>query len=274
MRFNLFGFIGRNKSRTQQKSNGGNMAGRLDGKVAIVTGGSSGIGLATAKRFVAEGATVYITGRKQESLDAAVRSIGGNITAVRADSGSVADLDRLFSTIKSKSGKLDVLFVNAGIAAFVPLQAVTEEHYDSIVNTNLKGVIFTVKQALSLLPEGASVIINSSVAGFRGLPNFSVYSPTKAAVRQLARSWVLDLKDQKIRINVVSPGMIDTPGIDGLVPDAATAAGMKAHVGSQNPLGRIGRPEDVASAALFLASDDAAYINGIDITVDGGAAQV
>jgi NAD(P)-dependent dehydrogenase (short-subunit alcohol dehydrogenase family) len=250
------------------------MSGRLNGKVALVTGGSSGIGLAAAIRFVAEGATVYVTGRKQDALDKAVRSTGGKITAVRADSGVVADLHKLYATIRQKSGKLDVLFVNAGIAAFVPLQAVTEEHYDSIVNTNLKGVVFTVKEALPLLSEGASIILNSSGAASRGLQAFSVYSATKAAIRNLARSWILDLRNQKIRINVISPGMIDTPAIDGLAPDEASAAAMKAHFASQNPLGRIGTPEDIASAAVFLASEDAAYINGVDIPVDGGAAQI
>lgn len=248
------------------------MTGRLNDKVALVTGGSSGIGLATAKRFVAEGATVYITGRKQAALDAAVASIGGNIIAVRADSSVSSDLDKLFDTIRSRSGKLDVLFANAGIAAFVPLSAVTEEHYDSIMNTNLKGVVFTVKQATSLLSEGASVILTSSTAGYRGMEAFSIYSATKAAIRQLARGWILDLKAKKIRVNVVSPGMVDTPAIDGLAGEAA--AGMKAHVASQIPLGRIALPEDVASAALFLASDDAAYINGIDLPVDGGASQI
>jgi NAD(P)-dependent dehydrogenase (short-subunit alcohol dehydrogenase family) len=272
MRFNLFGLFGRSQSRTQGKCNGGNMAGRLNGKVALVTGGSSGIGLAAAKRFVAEGATVYITGRKQEALDAAVRAIGGNITAVRADSSSAADLDRVYSTIKSKSGHLDVLFVNAGIAAFVPLQGISDEHFDSIVSTNLKGVVFTVKQALPVLAAGASIIINSSTASFKPLPAFGIYSATKAAVRQLARVWLLELKDQKIRVNVVSPGMVDTPGIDGLAGDQAT--GMKAHVGSQNPLGRIASPDDIASVALFLGSDDSAYVNGVDIIADGGASQV
>lgn len=269
MRFSLFGLFGRNKSRTQEKGNGGIMAGRLNGKVALVTGGSSGIGLATAKRFVAEGATVYITGRKQEALDAAVRSIGGNITAVKADSSSVADLDRVYSTIKSKSGHLDVLFVNAGIAAFAPLPGVTDEHFDSIVNTNLKGVVFTVKQALSVLAPGASIIINSSTAAFKPMAAFGIYSATKAAVAQLARVWLLELKEQKIRVNVVSPGMVDTPAIDGLAGEQA--AGMKAHVGSLNPLGRIASPDDIASVALFLGSDDAAYVNGVDIVVDGGA---
>jgi len=249
------------------------MGNRLSGKVALVTGGSSGIGLAAAKRFAAEGATVYITGRKQEALDAAVAAIGGNVTAVRADSSVVADLDKLYATIRAKSGKLDVVFANAGIAAFVPLAAVTEEHYDSIVDTNLKGVVFTVKQAIPLLSEGASIILTSSTAGFKGMGAFSIYSATKAAIRQLARSWLVDLKDQKIRVNVISPGMVDTPAIAGLVGEA-NAAGTKAHVASQIPLGRIAHPEDIAAAALFLASDDASYINGIDLPVDGGAGQI
>ncbi|BEU27570.1 glucose 1-dehydrogenase [Paraburkholderia sp. 22B1P] len=249
------------------------MTNRLNGKVALVTGGSSGIGLATAKRFASEGATVYITGRKQEALDAAVNSIGGNVKAIQADSSRLADLDKVYATIRTQSGKLDVLFANAGTAAFVPLSGITEEHYDSIVNTNLKGVIFTVQQAVPLLSEGASIILTSSTAGYRGMEAFSVYSATKAAIRQLARSWLIDLKAKKIRVNVVSPGMVDTPAIAGLVGDA-NAAGMKAHVASTIPLGRIALPEDVASAATFLASDDAAYINGVDLPVDGGSSQI
>jgi NAD(P)-dependent dehydrogenase (short-subunit alcohol dehydrogenase family) len=249
------------------------MAGRLNGKVALVTGGSSGIGLATAKRFVAEGATVYITGRRQEALDAAITSIGGNVIAVQADSGVVSDLDKLYATISARSGKLDVVFANAGIAEFLPLQAITEEHYDSILNTNLKGVIFTVKQAVPLLSEGASIILTSSVAGYKGLQAFSVYGATKAAVRQLARTWILDLKERKIRVNVISPGMVDSPGTDALIPESAIAA-VKEQYASGVPLGRIATPEDVASAALFLASDDAAFINGIDLPVDGGSSQV
>jgi NAD(P)-dependent dehydrogenase (short-subunit alcohol dehydrogenase family) len=249
------------------------MAGRLNGKVALVTGGSSGIGLAAAKRFVAEGATVYITGRRQDALDAAVASIGGNITAARADSGVIVDLEKLYATIRAKSGKLDVLFADAGIAAFLSLQAISEEHYDSILNINLKGVIFTVKQALPLLPVGASIILTSSVAGYKGLQAFSVYGATKAAVRQLARTWILDLKEQKIRVNVISPGMVDSPGTDDLIPPEAISA-VKAQYAAGVPLGRIATPEDVASAALFLASEDAAFINGIDLPVDGGSSQV
>jgi NAD(P)-dependent dehydrogenase (short-subunit alcohol dehydrogenase family) len=250
------------------------MADQLKGKVALITGGSSGIGLATAKRFAAEGATVYITGRKQGLLDSAVASIGCDITAVKADSTVAADLEQLYVTIRSKSGKLDVLFVNAGIAAFVPLQAITEEHYDNIVSTNLKGVIFTVKLAVPLLSEGASIILNSSTAGSKGLRAFSIYGATKAAMRQMARSWILDLKERKIRVNVISPGMVDTPGTDELLPDAATAATIKAQRGSQIPLGRIAQPEDVAAAALFFASDDSAFINGVELPVDGGYSQI
>ncbi|SAL09681.1 short-chain dehydrogenase/reductase SDR [Caballeronia sordidicola] len=250
------------------------MTGRLNGKVALVTGGSSGIGLAAAKRFAVEGATVYITGRKPEALDAAVAAIGGNVTAVRADSSVVADLDKLYAKIREKSGKLDIVFANAGIAAFVPLSAITEEHYDSIVDTNLKGVVFTVKQAVPLLSDGASIILTSSTAGYKGMEAFSVYSATKAAIRQLARSWILDLKARKVRVNVVSPGMVDTPAIDALAGDPNAAVGMKAHVASQIPLGRIAEPDDVAAAVLFLASDDAAYINGIELPVDGGAGQI
>lgn len=249
------------------------MSNRLNGKVALVTGGSSGIGLATAKRFAAEGATVYITGRKQEALDSAVRSIGGNVKAIQADSSNLADLNKVYAAIRTQSGKLDVLVANAGVAAFVPLSGITEEHYDSMVDTNLKGVIFTVKLAVPLLSEGASITLISSTAGYRGMEAFSVYSATKAAIRQLARSWLIDLKAQKIRVNVISPGMVDTPAIAGLVGDT-NVAGMKAHVASTIPLGRIALPEDVASAAVFLASDDASYINGVDLPVDGGSSQI
>ena len=250
------------------------MAGRLNGKVALITGGSSGIGLAAAKRFVEEGATVYITGRKRDELDAAVRSIGGDITAVQAHSGVASDLNKLYATIRKKSGKLDVLFVNAGIVAFVPLQRITARRHDGSIKTNLRGVIFTVKLAVPLLSEGASIILNSSTADYKGLQAFSVYDATKAAVRRLARSWSLDLKDQKIRVNVISPGMGDTPRPDGLLPEPTTADIIKTHRGSQIPHGRIAQPEDVALAALFLASDDAAFINGIDLPVDGGYSRV
>lgn len=249
------------------------MANRLNGKVALVTGGSSGIGLATAKRFAAEGATVYITGRKQEALDAAVASIGGDVRAIRADSSLVADLDSVYATIQEKSGKLDVLFANAGVGAFVPLSEITEAHYDSIIDTNLKGVIFTVKQAIPLLSDGASIILSSSTVGYRGMEALSVYSATKAAVRQLVRVWILDLKAKKIRVNAISPGLVDTPAIPGLVGNE-NAEGLKAHVASMTPLGRIAQPEDIAAAALFLASEDAAYINGIELPVDGGASQI
>ncbi len=249
------------------------MAGRLDGKIARVTGGSSGIGLATAKRFVAKGATVYITGRRQERLDAAIASISVDVTAVRADSGVIADLEKLYATIRTESGKLDVLFANAGIAAFVPLASIIEEHYDSILNTNLKGIISTVKQALPLLSEGASIILTSSVAGYKGLQAFSVYGATKAAVRQLAQTWILDLKEQKIRVNVLSPGMVDSLDTDDLIPTPAMAA-VKEQYASGGPLGRIATMEDVASAAIFLASKDASFINGINLPVDGGSSQL
>ncbi|WP_025097352.1 MULTISPECIES: SDR family oxidoreductase [Burkholderia] len=250
------------------------MAGQLNGKIAVITGGSSGIGLAAAKRFVAEGATVYITGRKQEALDAAVAAIGGNVVAVRADSSRLADLARLYSVIRERSGRVDVLYANAGIAAFVPVQGITEEHYDSLVDTNLKGTVFTVQQAVPLLSDGASIILTSSTAGYKGMEAFSIYSATKAAIRQLARSWLIDLKQKKVRVNVISPGMVDTPAIDGLAGDPATAGGMKAHFASQTPLGKIARPEDIAAVALFLASDESSHVNGADLPVDGGTGQI
>lgn len=250
------------------------MTAQLNGKVALVTGGSSGIGLATAMRFAAEGATVYITGRNKDSLDKAVTKIGGKVTGIQADSGSISDLDQVYATIRKRSGHLDVLFVNAGIAAFAPVGGISEEHYDTVMNTNLKGVVFTVNQAVPVLADGASIILNASVAGFKGMDAFSIYGASKAAVRQMARGWILDLKARRIRVNVVSPGMVDTPAIDAMAPDAATAAAMKAHTGSTIPLGRIAKPDDVAAAVLFLASDEASYINGIDLPVDGGLTQV
>jgi NAD(P)-dependent dehydrogenase (short-subunit alcohol dehydrogenase family) len=246
---------------------------KLLGKVALVTGGSSGIGLATAARFIEEGARVFITGRRQAELDAAVATLG-SVTAIRADSSSLADLDRVFATIEKDAGKLDVLFANAGGGTFAPLGQITEEQYESTFGTNVKGVLFTVQKALPLLVDGASVILNSSTTGTKGTPAFSVYSATKAAVRNFARTWILDLAPRKIRINVLSPGPVETPGLKGLAPDAESAKGLLAQMSSLVPLGRIGQPSEIAAAAAFLASDDSSFVNGSELFVDGGMAQI
>ena len=251
------------------------MAGKLEGKIALVTGGSSGIGLATAQLFVKEGAYVYITGRRQSELDKAVKSIGGTrVTAVRGDASSLNDLDRLFAQIKQEKGRLDVVFANAGGGSFAPLGTITEELYDQTFNTNVKGVLFTVQKALPLIPDGGSIILNASIVSIKGMPAFSVYSATKAAVRSFARSWTTDLKDRKIRVNVVSPGPIDTPIIDGLAETEEQRQGIRAQLTSIVPLGRMGKPDEIGKAALFLASDDASYVAGVELFVDGGAAQV
>ncbi len=245
---------------------------KLEGKIAVVTGGSTGIGLATAQRLVAEGAYVYITGRRQEELDAAVKTIGSNVTGVRGDVSNLADLDRLYSTIEQEKGHLDVLFANAGGGAFSRLGEITEAQFDHEFGINVKGVLFTVQKALPLFKNGGSIILNASIVATKGFENFSVYSATKAAVRSFARTWTSDLKGQGIRVNAVSPGPIDTPAIDGLAPD--NVAALKAGLASSVPLGRIGEPDEIAKAVVFLASDDSSFVTGIDLVVDGGAAQI
>jgi NAD(P)-dependent dehydrogenase (short-subunit alcohol dehydrogenase family) len=250
------------------------MPGKLTGKVALITGGNSGIGLATAKRFVAEGAQVFITGRRQPELDAAVKEIGGNVTGVRGDVAKLADLDELYAVIKKKAGRLDVLFANAGGGEFLPLGQITEEHFDKWFGINVKGLLFTVQKALPLMPDGASIILNASIVSIKGMPAFSVYSATKAAVRSFARTWTVDLKDRKIRVNTLSPGPIETPAIDGLVRSEEEAKQFKAGMASQVPLGRMGQPDEIGKAAVFLASDDSSYITGIELFVDGGMAQI
>ncbi len=251
------------------------MAGKLEGKIALVTGGSSGIGLATAQLFVKEGAYVYITGRREAELDKAVKSIGAkHVTAVRGDASNLDDLDRLFAQIKQEKGRLDVVFANAGGGSFAPLGAITEELYDQTFNTNVKGVLFTVQKALPLIPDGGSIILNASIVSIKGMPAFSVYSATKAAVRSFARSWTTDLKDRKIRVNVVSPGPTDTPILDGLADTEEGRHGIRTQLVSMVPLGRMGKPEEIGKAALFLASDDASYVAGVELFVDGGSAQV
>jgi len=245
---------------------------KLDGKVAVVTGGNSGIGLASAKRLVADGAYVFITGRKKDPLDAAVAAIGRNVTAVQSDVSNLADLDRLFATVKELKGHIDILFVNAGIAEAAPLGDITEDLYDRTFDINVKGAVFTVQKALPLLREGASIILTSSIVGSKGLPGVSIYSATKAALRSFARTWTTDLKERKIRVNALSPGSIDTPGLRGLRKIDGNQ--LNDLYGARIPLGRVGRPEEIANAVAFLASDDASYVAGTELFVDGGFAQV
>ena len=248
--------------------------GKLEAKIALITGGNSGIGLATAKQFVNEGAYVFITGRRDRELAAAVKEIGRNVIAVQGDVSNLGDLDRLFAQIKRERGKLDVVFANAGVATYAPFGKITEEHYDSIFNINVRGLLFTVQKALPLMPDGASVILNASIVASKGLTANSVYSATKAAVRSFARTWTTDLKDRRIRVNAVSPGPIDTPGLNDLM--ASTGGGeqrLKA-LSSVVPLGRLGTPDEIAKAVVFLASDDSSFITGTELFVDGGFAQV
>src|SRR6058998_157539 len=248
--------------------------GNLEGKIALITGGNSGIGLATAKAFVGEGAYVFITGRRAKELDAAVKEIGKNVTGVPGDVSKLGDLDRLFAQIRQEKGRLDIVFANAGVAKYSALGTITEELYDWTFDINVKGLLFTVQKALPLLPDGASIILNSSVVGSKGLPINSVYSATKAAIRSFARTWTTDLKDRRIRVNAVSPGSIDTPGLSGLLASSETGEQSKKMISTTVPLGRFGRPEEIAKAVVFLASDDASYITGIELFIDGGFAQV
>ncbi|BBD69704.1 short-chain dehydrogenase/reductase SDR [Nostoc commune NIES-4072] len=247
---------------------------KLEGKIALVTGGNSGIGLATAKKFVAEGAYVYITGRRQVELDAAVEAIGKNVTAVQSDVSNLADLDRLFGTIELELGHLDIIFANAGVGQIAPLGAITEEHFDKTFNVNVKGLLFTVQKALPLLPEGASIILNASITSIKGTPAFSVYSATKAAVRSFARNWILDLRERKIRVNAISPGVVPTPGYDHLGLNDQQLQEFVDNQAVTIPLGRVGTPDEIAKAVVFLASDDSSFVNGIELFVDGGMAQI
>jgi NAD(P)-dependent dehydrogenase (short-subunit alcohol dehydrogenase family) len=247
---------------------------KLDGKVAVVTGGNSGIGLATAERFVAEGAFVFITGRRQAELDAAVAKIGRNVVAVRGDVSNLADLDRLYAAVKERKGRVDVLFANAGFGRLAPLGAITEEHFDTQFDVNVKGLLFTVQKALPIFADGGSIILNASIVSVKGMGAFSVYSATKAAVRSFARTWTVDLKDRKIRVNVISPGPIDTPGVDGLGLTDEEVGAFKVGVVAGVPMGRMGDSDEIAKAAVFLASDDSSYVTGIELFVDGGMAQI
>src|SRR5437899_6157545 len=245
--------------------------GKLEGKIALVTGGNSGIGLATAKEFVNEGAYVFITGRREPELAAAVKEIGKNVTGVQGDTSNLGDLDQLFTQIKREKGKLDIVFANAGGAKFAPLGKITEEHYDALFNSNVKGVLFTVQKALPLLLDGASIILNASTVASKAIaPEWSVYSATKAAVRSFARTWTTDLKDRRIRVNAVSPGYTDTPPWHSR---EAADEHIKT-ISSGIPLGRFGTPDEIAKAVVFLASDDSSYVTGTELFVDGGFAQV
>jgi NAD(P)-dependent dehydrogenase (short-subunit alcohol dehydrogenase family) len=248
--------------------------GKLEAKIALVTGGNSGIGLATAKQFVSEGAHVFITGRRAAELDAAAREIGSNLTAVQGDASNLDDLDRLFAQIKREKGKLDIVFANAGAAKYAPLGSITEELYDSIFNINVKGLLFTVQKALPLMSDGGAIVLNASIVASKGFAANSVYSATKAAVRSFARTWTTDLKDRRIRVNAVSPGTIDTPGLRDLLASSAVGEERKKIISTAVPVGRFGRPEEIAKAVVFLASDDASYITGAELFVDGGLAQV
>jgi NAD(P)-dependent dehydrogenase (short-subunit alcohol dehydrogenase family) len=247
---------------------------KLEGKIALVTGGNSGIGRATAKQFVHEGAYVFMTGRRDSELAAAVKEIGRNVTGVRGDVSNLGDLDRLFAQIKRDKGKLDVVFANAGVARYARFGDITEEFYDSIFDINVKGLLFTVQKALPLLPDGASIILNASIVGSKGLPSNSVYSATKAAVRSFARTWTTDLKDRRIRVNAISPGSIDTPGARDLLASSDVGEQRKKMIFNAVPLGRFGTPDEIAKAVVFLASDDSSYITGTELFVDGGFAQV
>ena len=245
----------------------------MSGKVILVTGGSSGIGFAAASRFAREGARVFVTARRQPELDAAVRRIGANAVGIQADAVDLADLDRLYATIAKTAGHLDVLFANVGGGQLAPLGAITEEHYDQVFNANVKATLFTVQKALPLMRNGGSIILMSSSSATMGTPALSVYSASKAAVRSLARSWVLDLQARRIRVNVLSPGPTRTGGLSGMVPGAQVER-MLAAFSARIPAGRVAEPADVADAALFLASDESRYVNGIDLAVDGGFAQI
>jgi len=247
---------------------------KLEGKIALITGGNSGIGLATAKQFVNEGAYVFVTGRRDPELAAAVKEIGRNVTGVQGDVSNLADLDRLFAQIKHEKGKLDIVFANAGMAKYAAFGKITEELYDLTFDINVKGLLFTVQKALPLLPDGASIILNASIVASKGLSSNSVYSATKAAVRSFARTWTTDLKARRIRVNAVSPGSTDTSGLSDLLASGEAGQERLKMISNTVPLGRLGRPDEIAKAVVFLASDDSSYITGTELFVDGGFAQV
>jgi NAD(P)-dependent dehydrogenase (short-subunit alcohol dehydrogenase family) len=244
------------------------MTKKLEGKTAVITGGTEGIGFATAKLFVEEGAYVFITGRRQKELDEAVKAIGTNVSGVQGDVARLADLDRLYETVSKAKGRIDIVFANAGVGEFVPFGAVTEEHFDKLFNINVRGALFTVQKALPLLNDGGSIILNGSVASVKGTGGFGVYAAGKAAIRSFVRTWTTDLKDRRIRSNVVSPGPTNTPLVNRQSPEVI------ARIVSTIPMGRMGEPEEVAKVALFLASNDSSFVTGIELFVDGGRAQV
>jgi NAD(P)-dependent dehydrogenase (short-subunit alcohol dehydrogenase family) len=246
-----------------------NIAGKLAGKVAVITGATSGLALATAKLFVAEGAYVFITGRRQQQLDEAVKSIGSNVTGVQGDASKISDLDRLYQTVETEKGQIDILYASAGLAELhVPIGSVTEEHFDKTFDLNVRGTLFTVQKALPLFKDGGSIIMTGSIANLKGFEGLGVYNASKAAVRSFARTWTNDLKKRKIRVNVISPGPIDTGSLVGMPKEVKDA------FVSLIPMGRIGQPEEIARAALFLASDDSSFVTGIELCVDGGLAQI
>jgi NAD(P)-dependent dehydrogenase (short-subunit alcohol dehydrogenase family) len=246
------------------------MSKKLEGKIALITGGSAGIGLATAKQFVEEGAYVYIVGRRKPELEAAVASIGSNVTAIQGDVTNLADLDRIYAQISKEKGRVDIVFANAGGGPLVPLGSITEEHFDQVFNVNVKALAFTAQKALPLMPDGGTIILTGSIVGIKGFPAFSIYSAAKAAVRNFARTWTADLKDRGIRVNVISPGPIDTP----LLNEAFSNPDDMKALASTVVMGRLGRPEEIAKAVTFFASGDASFITGAELFVDGGAAQV
>jgi len=247
---------------------------KLEGKIAVITGGSSGIGLATAKRFVTEGAYVFITGRRQTELKVAVRDIGKNVTDVQSDVSNLADLDRLYSIVKQQKGHIDILFANAGLGEFATLEKISEAHFDKTFDVNVKGLLFTVQKAVPLFRDGGSIILNSSIAASKGVEGFSVYSASKAAVRSFARTWTVDLRHHNIRVNAISPGPIDTPAFSDLMQNEEHSRQLKKDLVSNVPLRRMGTPDEVAKVATFLASDESSYVTGIELFVDGGAAQI
>jgi NAD(P)-dependent dehydrogenase (short-subunit alcohol dehydrogenase family) len=242
--------------------------GKLNGKVAVITAATSGMALATAKLFVEEGAYVFITGRRKDKLDEAVKLIGKNVTGIQGDASNLADLDRLYDTVKKEKGHIDILFASAGTGEFAAIGQITEKHFDDTFNLNVRGTLFTVQKALPLFTDGGSILLNASIVSIKGFPAFGVYAASKAAVRSFARTWVNELKDRKIRVNVISPGPIDTPALDPLGAD------MKEGLKSQIPLGRLGRPEEIATTALFLASSDSSFVNGVELYVDGGSVAI
>jgi len=251
------------------------MSNKFTGKIAVITGGSTGMGLATAKRFVREGMDhVFITGRRKDALDAAVAEIGRNVTAVQGDVANLSDIDRLYDTVKRHGRKIDVIFANAGVAKLAQFGAIDEKFFDFHFDANVKGMFFTVEKGLPHMNDGGTIILTGSIAAIKGFPAMSVYSATKAAVRSFARTWTTELKDRRIRVNAVSPGPIDTPGLTGLLSSSEAGQQRAKMIAATVPLGRLGRPDEIAKAVAFLASDDSSYVTGIELFVDGGVAQV